>query len=91
MRPIFAIYLAAGLTLVFALWFGVSDGYRAYAARESIAILQPEQKDLIRMQRVMRDSFESSCWLLGLSVLQAIVLISAKRLNKAMGKPAPIG
>ena len=82
MRPIFAIYLAAGLTLTFALAVACGHAYHAYVTRYAIATLKPVGDDLVRFHGFLQDDYETVGWSLALVGVQAIVIVCARKLQR---------
>ena len=75
MRPIFALYLAAGLTLASALAAAAGHGYHAYATRQLIASLRPDGADLVKLRAYLSDDYESVGWSLALAATQATIIV----------------
>jgi hypothetical protein len=82
MRPIFVIYVAAGLVLFFAVVSMATDIGYAYLTHHTISILNPTGDDLERMQRVISEDLDSAAETFVLAVLQSIIIIYARKLNK---------
>jgi hypothetical protein len=82
MRPIFAIYLAAGLTLAFALAVASAHAYHAYATRNAIALLEPVGDDLVRLRRYARNDYETMGWSLTLAAVQATIIGCAWKIKR---------
>ena len=82
MRPIFAIYLAAGLTLAFALAVASMHAYHAYATRYAIASLEPVGDDLVRLRGYAHHDYETVGWSLALVAVQATIIGCARKLKR---------
>jgi len=82
MRPIFGIYLAAALTLVFALVVASTHGYHAYATQQAIATLNPVGADLARFHEYLQDDYETVGWSLTLVAVQATIIMCARKLKR---------
>ena len=82
MRPSFTIYLAAGLTLAFALVYACAHGYHAYATHHAIAILNPVGDDLVRFRGYIQDDYETVGWSLMLVAVQATIIFCARKLKR---------
>lgn len=82
MRPIFAIYLAAGLTLAFAAAVASTHAYHAYATRHAISSLSPVGEDLVRFRGYLEDDYETIGWSLALAGLQATVIACSRKLSR---------
>ena len=82
MRPIFAIYLAAGLTLALALAVASAHTYHAYATRYAISSLKPVGDDLARFRGYLQHDYETVGWSLALVAVQAAIIFSARKLKQ---------
>ena len=82
MRLSFTIYLAAGLTLAFALAYACAHGYHAYATHHAIAALNPDGDDLVRFRRYLEDDYETVGWSLLLVALQATIIVCARKIKR---------
>lgn len=89
MRPIFAIYLAAGLTLVFGLVYACAHGYHAYATHYAIAALNPVGDDLVRFRGYLQDDYETVGWSLALVALQTTIIFCARKLKRQSDDALP--
>jgi hypothetical protein len=82
MRPIFVIYLAAGVTLFFAVMnFAASVGY-ACVTHHAIVLLKPTGDDLDNMQAAQSHYLELAAEWFTLVFTQAVIIISARRFQK---------
>ena len=81
MRPLFAIYVAAGLTLAFALADASLHAYHVYVTRYAIAALNPVGDDLARFRAYVRDDNETVAWSLALVGVQAAIIVYARKLK----------
>jgi hypothetical protein len=82
MRPIFIIYLAAGITLFFAGLDSVAYVGHAYVTHHAIVILKPVGDDLVKMQAVQNQDLDSAAKEFVLALLQTGIIISARRFQK---------
>lgn len=85
MRPIFIIYLAAGITLFFAVINSASYLGRAYMTDHAIVSLKLDSDDLARMQAAQSEEFDSASAGFVIAVLQIAILISTRRFQKREG------
>jgi hypothetical protein len=81
-RPVFAIYVAAGLTLFCALLAAGVHTYHAYATRDAITSLGPQGDDLARLEGIVKDDFETAGWSLALAATQVVIIVGAGRLKR---------
>ena len=82
MRPIFVIYVAAGLVLFLAVVSMVTDVGYACVTHHTISMLNPTGDDLERMQRVISEDLESAAETFTLALFQSVIIIYARKLNK---------
>jgi hypothetical protein len=82
MRPLVAIYLAAGLTLASALAVASVHAYHAHATRYAIASLNPVGDDLARFLAYIRDDNEAVALSLALVGVQASIIVYARKLKR---------
>ena len=82
MRPIFAIYVAAGLTLTCAVVTAGGHAYHAYATQHAIASLGPKGDDLARLDGIVRDDFETAGWGLALAASQVVIIVGTRKMDK---------
>jgi hypothetical protein len=82
MRPILIIYLAAGLTLAFALAVASTHAYHAHATGYAIATLNPVGDDLARFRAYLANDYETVGWSLALVAVQATVIVCARKLKR---------
>ncbi|MGD0350164.1 MAG: hypothetical protein ABSB84_07605 [Verrucomicrobiota bacterium] len=87
MRPIFVIYLAAGITLLFAVLNTAAYAGYAYVTHHAIAILKPEGDDLSKMQAVQSQDLDLAAEGCVLALLQTGIIISARKLKKQATPP----
>jgi hypothetical protein len=81
MRPVFVIYLAAGLTLFFAVLNSAAYVGNAYVTHYAIVSLNPEGDDLGRMLAVQDHDLELAAEVFSLALLQAGIIFSARKLS----------
>ncbi len=95
MRPIFFIYLAAGVTLFFAVLNVAAYVGHAYFTHNFIVSLKVKGDDLDRIRAVQDQDLELASEAFGLTLLQTGIIISARKLNKLAVSPSnlpePIG
>jgi hypothetical protein len=82
MKAIFVIYIAAGLTLFFAVLNMVAGAGQAYTIHRAMAMLHPTGDDLDRMQAVENAHLDSAEENFALAVLQGAIIIYARKLSK---------
>jgi hypothetical protein len=82
LRAIVVIYIAAGLTLLFAVMGTLADAGHAYMAHHAIATLTPAGDELERMRGVRRHDLESAAESFSLALLQGGIIVSARKLGK---------
>jgi hypothetical protein len=82
MRPIFVIYVAAGLVLFFAVLGMVTDiGYACFAHR-TISMLNLTGDDLERAQRAISEDLDSAAETFALALLQGVIIFYARKISK---------
>jgi hypothetical protein len=82
MRAIFIIYIAAGLTLFFAVLNTVAGAGQAYMTHRAMAMLNPTGDDLDRMQAVQNAHLDSAEENFALALLQGAIIIYARKLSQ---------
>jgi hypothetical protein len=82
MRPIFIIYVAAGLTLLFAVVSVATNVGSAYMTQHAIAMLKPTGDDLARMQSYESASLDSAAESFVLTLLQTAIIIYARKISR---------
>lgn len=82
MRPIFIIYVAAGLTLLFAVVSVVTNVGSAYMTQHAIALLKPAGDDLARMQSYQNANLDSAAESFVLTLLQIVIIIYARKISR---------
>jgi hypothetical protein len=87
MRPIFIIYLAAGITLFFAAIDSAAFLGHAYMTNHAIMALKLEGDDLAKMQAAQGQELNSAAEGFVVALLQAAILISAWRFQKRQVPP----
>jgi hypothetical protein len=87
MRPIFVIYLVAGITLFFAILDSAAYIGQAYVMHHAIVILKPEGDDLARMQAAQSQDLDTAAEGFALALLQAVIIVSARKVQKQTMSP----
>lgn len=82
MRPIFIIYVAAGLTLLFAVVSVVTNVGSAYMTQHAIASLKLTGDDLVRMQSYQSANLDNAAESFVLVLLQAAVIVYARKISR---------
>ena len=82
MRPIFVIYLAAGLTLFFAALNSAAYVGNAYVTHYAIVSLKTEGDDLDKMQAFQGQQLDLAAETFCLALLQAGIIFSTRKLSK---------
>ncbi|MGH7953607.1 MAG: hypothetical protein ACREFE_17055 [Limisphaerales bacterium] len=82
MRPIFIIYVAAGLTLLFAVVSVATSVGSAYLDHHVIASLKPTGDDLVRMQSYQSASLDSAAQSFVLVLLQTAIIVYARKISR---------
>lgn len=80
MRSRFAIYLAAGLTLAFAIFIAVAEGLGAYAGHDLLTLFKPGE-DTQAVRDTIRGHYADMAFALILAVLQVTIIICTRRLK----------
>jgi hypothetical protein len=82
MSPIFIIYLAASISLFFAILDCAAYSGHAYLAYHAIEVLKPEGGDLTKMQEVQNQDLDSAAEWFVLALLQTTILLSTRKFQK---------
>jgi hypothetical protein len=82
MRPHFTIYLAAGLSLFFAVLSVASHIGEAITTQYAIRMLQPSGDDLARLQAACSDHYSSATESLVLAGLQGVIIVYTRKLKR---------
>jgi hypothetical protein len=85
MRAVFVIYIAAGVTLLFAVVGTLADVGHAYATHHAMAALSPTGDDLDKLRAVRKRALNSAAESFVLAWLQGAILVSARKLNRQRG------
>jgi hypothetical protein len=85
MRPHFAIYLAAGLTLFFAVLLAFTHIGEAYYLRRAANMLQLTGDDLARNEAVRDNHFGSAAETLTLAGIQGVIIFYTWKWRKQKG------
>lgn len=87
MRPRFAIYLAGGLTLAFALWMAVAHALGAYAEYDLLTLFKPGE-DTQNIRVAIADHYREMAFALLLALFQGVILFSTRRLSREISARA---
>ena len=82
MRPIFIIYLAAGLTLTFALISAVAHAFIVRAIQLDIVAHDAQGDTLATAQELIQEGQGIIAVALALAVTQAVIIFSARKISK---------
>jgi hypothetical protein len=82
MRPVFIIYIAAGITFLFALLNGVASCGQAYVAQHSIIALKLQGDELEKATAAREGYLDSAAAAFVLALFQSVILIFAKKLSR---------
>jgi hypothetical protein len=82
MRHIFIIYVAAGVTLLFAGVSVATNIGSAYMTQHAIATLKPTGDDLVRMQSYQSSSLDSAAESFVLVLLQTAIIVYARKISR---------
>ena len=80
MRPRFAIYLAAGLTLAFALWTTVAHALGAYTGHDLLTLFKPGE-DTQAVRDAISSHYSEMTFALLLALFQGVIIFYARRLG----------
>jgi len=81
MRPIFIIYLAAGITLTFSVISAVVHAFIVRSIQLDIVAHNVQGDTLAMCQELIRKGQGAIAVAVALAVTQAIIIFSARRLN----------
>jgi ABC-type siderophore export system fused ATPase/permease subunit len=82
MRPIFIIYLFAGITLFFAIVSTLTNIGYTLVTHHAIATLNLTGDDLDRMRRAISEDLESTAATFVPALFQSTIIIFARKLSK---------
>jgi hypothetical protein len=81
MRPRITIYVAAGLTLAFALWTAVAHAMGAYTGHDLLTLFKPGE-DTQAVRDAIGEHYREMTFGLLLAFLQGLVIFYTRRLSR---------
>jgi hypothetical protein len=82
MRAIFAVNVAAGITLLFAVLSMIAASGNAYMTHRAITMLNPTGDDLDKMKSFQNEHLDTAAESFAVTLLQGTIIIYARKLNK---------
>ena len=82
MRPVFVIYLTAGITLTFALISAVAHAFIVHSIQLDIVAHNSQGEALAMAQELIEKGQGALAVAVALAVTQAIIIFSARRMSK---------